>query len=156
MVWKNRADLPIERPARVAAAVHVFFPELLPGVLRALATIPVEFDLLVTNATGMPLSIDASAMPNVREIRVLDVDNQGRDMLPLIHLVNAGLLDPYELVVKVHTKKSQWRMTHDLGGVGGVLARGAARGPARINRAGAAVDNCLCDAAGPRRGHHRR
>jgi len=116
--WKTRADLPIERPARVAAAVHVFFPELLPGVLRALATIPVEFDLLVTNATGMPLSIDASAMPNVREIRVLDVDNQGRDMLPLIHLVNAGLLDPYELVVKVHTKKSQWRMTHDLGGSG--------------------------------------
>ena len=48
--WKTRADLPIERPARVAAAVHVFFPDLLPGVVRALATIPVEFDLLVTNA----------------------------------------------------------------------------------------------------------
>jgi lipopolysaccharide biosynthesis protein len=117
-VWKTRPDLPIERPARVAAVVHVFFPELLPGIVSALATIPVEFDLWITNASATQVTIDASALPNVREIRVLDLNNHGRDILPLVHLVNAGLLDPYELVVKVHTKKSQWRAAHDLGGSG--------------------------------------
>lgn len=30
----------------------------------------------------------------------------------MIRLVNAGLLEPYELILKLHTKKSPWRETH--------------------------------------------
>ena len=31
---------------------------------------------------------------------------------PLVQLANAGLLDPYDLVLKVHTKRSAWRDEH--------------------------------------------
>lgn len=116
--WKVRTDLPIEPTARVAAVVHVFFPELLDDLLARLRHIPVAFDLLVTNASGDELSIDPGLVPRMAAMRIFDVPNHGRDILPLVHLVNAGLLDPYELVVKVHTKKSVWREAHALAGSG--------------------------------------
>lgn len=116
--WKLRTDLPLESPSRVAAVVHVYYANLLPEILRNLESIPVEFDLFVTNASGRAVSIDPDRIALMRHVRVLDVANHGRDILPLVSLVNAGLLDPYELIVKVHTKESAWRAEHDLGGSG--------------------------------------
>src|SRR5450759_2225584 len=132
--WKLRTDLPLESPSRVAAVVHVYYANLLPEILRNLESIPVEFDLFVTNASGRAVSIDPDSIPLLQNVRVLDVANHGRDILPLVSLVNAGLLDPYELIVKVHTKESAWRAQHDLGGsgaawrdelLGGLLGTGA-------------------------------
>lgn len=116
--WSVREDLPLEAPARVVAVVHVYFTDLLPQIVAHLAHIPVAFDLLLTNASGEHVSVDPERLPHVRNIRVFEVDNHGRDILPLVYLVNAGLLDPYELVVKVHTKKSAWRQDHELDGSG--------------------------------------
>src|SRR5664280_503176 len=116
--WRLRTDLPLESASRVAAVVHVYYADLLPEILQNLESIPVEFDLLITNASGRFLSIDPERISLLRNVRVLDVANHGRDILPLVCLVNAGLLDPYELIVKVHTKESAWRAQHDLGGSG--------------------------------------
>lgn len=110
--------LAVEQPARVAALVHVFFPELVAELLDRLATIPVTFDLIITNATGGELHLDRTRIPRVGTVRVLDVANRGRDILPLVSVVNSGLLDPYDLVVKVHTKRSAWRADHELAGSG--------------------------------------
>jgi lipopolysaccharide biosynthesis protein len=116
--WKLRTDLPLASPCRVAAVVHVYYANLLPEILHNLGSIPVEFDLFVTNASGREVSIETGSIPLLHNVRVLDVANHGRDILPLVALVNANLLDPYELIVKVHTKESAWRAQHDLGGSG--------------------------------------
>jgi lipopolysaccharide biosynthesis protein len=116
--WRLRTDLPLEYPSRVAAVVHVYYADLLPEILQNLESIPVEFDLLITNASGRAVSVDPDSIALLRNVRVLDVANHGRDILPLVCLVNAGLLDPYELILKVHTKESAWRSEHDLGGSG--------------------------------------
>ena len=109
--------LPDERPdpPQVAVVVHCFFPELMEEILAGLANLPVDFDLVVTNASGASIRVDC---PSATTIRVLDVENHGRDIWPLMQLVNAGLLDPYDLVLKVHTKRSEWRQGHSLGGSG--------------------------------------
>ncbi len=105
--------------ARIAAVVHVYYVDLLPQIVEALAAMPVPFDLIVTNASGQALEIDESRMPQLGRLQVLDIENHGRDILPLVSVVNAGLLDPYELVFKVHTKKSVWREEHtELSGSG--------------------------------------
>lgn len=91
--------------ARIAVVIHSHFPEVLPELLDALDAIPEPFDLLVT--TTAP-HVDARAA-GASSIRVVRVENRGRDIFPLIRLVNAGLLDGYELVCKVHTKRSAWR-----------------------------------------------
>ena len=91
--------------ARLAVVVHSHFPEVLPELLAALDALPEPFDLLVTT-TAREVEADAAGAASVR---VFHVENRGRDILPLLRLVNAGLLDGYELVCKVHTKKSTWR-----------------------------------------------
>ena len=94
-------------------------------------SITVPFDLLVTNASGRHLALDTARMPQVRGSVILDVENRGRDLWPLAQLVNAGLIDGYELVVKVHTKRSDWRASHasSRGHRGVVAVRPACRRP---------------------------
>jgi lipopolysaccharide biosynthesis protein len=117
--WKARLDLPIANPARVGVVVHVFFPELLDEILRHLTAIPVTFDLIVTNASGQAIAIDRSALPRLSSLVILEVENHGRDILPLVQVINAGLLDPYQVILKVHTKRSEWRAGHgELTGTG--------------------------------------
>ncbi len=91
--------------ARIAVVLHCHFPEVLPELLAALEAIPEPFDLLVTT-TAREVGASASSASSVRFYRV---ENRGRDILPMIRLVNAGLLEDYRLVCKVHTKKSVWR-----------------------------------------------
>ena len=97
-----------EPGARLAVVVHSHFPEVLPELLAALDAIPEPFDLLVTT-TARELEMGAVDSAGAASVRVFHVENRGRDILPLLRLVNAGLLDGYELVCKVHTKKSTWR-----------------------------------------------
>lgn len=116
-VWRTVAGLPFPDPARVAVALHAYYPELLPELFDRLRFIPVPYDLYVTNATGGEITLPAD-LGQLSGATVLDVENQGRDILPLVSLVNAEYLDPYLVVLKVHTKRSQWRDEHDLAGDG--------------------------------------
>src|ERR1035437_6487972 len=110
--WKARADLPIETGARVGVVIHVYYPELLDEILRQLTAIPVTFDLIITNASGQEINVDRDQLPRLFGLVVLDVENRGRDILPLVQVVNAGLLDPYQVILKIHTKLSEWRAGH--------------------------------------------
>jgi lipopolysaccharide biosynthesis protein len=117
--WTIRTDLPTETVARVGVVVHVYYPELLDEILLQLAAIPVTFDLIVTNASGEAITVDPGPLPRLSRVVILDVENHGRDILPLVQVVNAGLLDPYQVVLKVHTKRSEWRAGHhELSGTG--------------------------------------
>lgn len=117
-IWRT-AELRIAEPSTVGVLVHVFYPELLAELIAELDHIPVRFDLIVTNATGEHLQLDRVDVPRARHVLVLEVANHGRDIWPMVQVVNAGLLDPYEIVLKVHTKRSEWRGEHaDLPGTG--------------------------------------
>lgn len=117
--WRVHPALPFTQPSRVAVLMHVHYPELVEELLGQLAHLPVEVDLLVTNSSGTPVTIDAAELPTVRQVAVLDCANHGRDILPMVSVVNAGLLDPYALVLKIHTKHSTWRADHaELSGSG--------------------------------------
>ncbi|MGO4299202.1 glycoside hydrolase family 99-like domain-containing protein [Leifsonia sp. RAF41] len=116
--WSSLYEFP-PAPARVAVLMHVFYTDLVPELCKQLANIPVPFDLIVTNASGEELELPLHGIPLVGHVAVLPVANHGRDILPLVEVVNAGLLDPYELVLKIHTKKSTWRAEHtELSGTG--------------------------------------
>lgn len=110
--WRVDPQLDVARPAKVAVVLHVYYPELLPEILARLGNIPVRFDLFITNASGERLDVP-EGMGNLGNVAILEVANRGRDILPTVQLVNSGALDPYELILKVHTKKSEWRGTHE-------------------------------------------
>ncbi len=115
----NHWTLPFEDSARVAAVIHVYYPDLLPEIIDHLARVPVPLDVYVTNASKTPIGEEDFLVGNVANAVVLPVENHGRDIAPLLYLINAGYLDPYDLVLKVHTKKSPWREEHaELSGSG--------------------------------------
>lgn len=119
LVWRTDSRFPFESPAEVGVVIHVYYAALLPELISLLGNIPTEFDVIVTNASGIPLNESDFRVGNARNVLVLDVENRGRDIFPLIQVVNAGLLDPYLMVLKMHTKKSAWREGHEtLGGDG--------------------------------------
>jgi lipopolysaccharide biosynthesis protein len=109
--WRSRDDLPLTHPASIGVVLHAYYPELLPELFERLQHIPLEYDLWITNATGAPIELPES-MGRLRNSRVIEVENRGRDILPLVALVNAGYLDPYRVILKVHTKRSGWRAAH--------------------------------------------
>lgn len=116
--WTMRSDVPFADPSRVAVIVHVYYPELLPAILHGIGRIPVPFDLIVTNASAEEIDVPSAGLPNLQNCAILPIENHGRDIYPLMALVNADLLNPYDLILKVHTKRSAWRAGHGLQGDG--------------------------------------
>jgi len=117
-VWLSESTR-TERSSAVAVVFHVYFVDLVDEFIAQLAQIPVDFDLVVTNSSGTPLSIPIDRLPHAKTISIVDSPNHGRDIFPFVSVVNAGLLDNARLVLKVHTKKSAWRDNReDLAGSG--------------------------------------
>jgi lipopolysaccharide biosynthesis protein len=98
---------------RLAVVLHVHYPELVPGILRLLGNLPERFDLFLTDSSGTDAPLPPLDLPLLGRFTRFEVENRGRDILPLVSLVNSGLLDPYDVVLKLHTKKSPWRESHD-------------------------------------------
>ena len=101
---------------RVAVVMHVYYPDLWPEFADRLRRLPGDFDVFVTLTYRGDETDDLAG-----EIRrdfprafVHPVENRGRDILPFLRLVNAGALDGYEAVCKIHTKKSPHREDGDI------------------------------------------
>jgi hypothetical protein len=111
--------------ADVAVVAHVFYHDVWDEMADRLAASGLAFDLWVTITdkgaeTDALIERIAAHFPNAR---VLRYPNRGRDVLPFVHLVNAGVLDGYRAVCKIHTKRSphrddgdHWRR-HLIGGI---------------------------------------
>lgn len=104
--------VPFASDSRVGVVIHVYYVDLVDELIAHLKTIPAPFDVYVTNASGQKLDEDRFKVGRAENAVVLPVKNHGRDILPLIELINSGYLDQYELILKLHTKKSLWREEH--------------------------------------------
>lgn len=90
---------------KVGIVAHVHYPELLGEILDCQDQIPVPSKLIVT--------VNSDASDQVREALrhradafVLDVANRGRDIAPFLQVLNSGMLDTFDAVLKIHTKRS--------------------------------------------------
>ena len=67
---------------------------------------------------GLKVSASTTLGPRERVV-IVEVENHGRDIFPTVQLVNSGVLDPYDMLLKLHTKRSPWREEHaELEGTG--------------------------------------
>lgn len=103
------ADIPAA-PAPVAVVLHLYYPDFWEEVAPVLAAQDLAFDLYVTltdgsAAAGLAARIRA-AMP---QARIWVMPNLGRDIFPFVHLLNAGLFQPYRAICKLHSKASPHR-----------------------------------------------
>ena len=96
-----------KRSGRIAVVLHLHYVDLWPELRDKILNISEPFDLFVSlhdNSTAEDTS--APIYEDFPFARVLKFENRGRDVLPFVAMVNAGLLRGYEVVCKIHTKKS--------------------------------------------------
>jgi len=103
--WRDAGQPVPEYPGSVALVAHAFYPELVPELLACHATLPSGSAILLTT---QPDTVDSvkNLVTHVGDAKVVGVENRGRDILPFLKLLNDGELDRYDIVLKLHTKRS--------------------------------------------------
>ncbi|TDQ92452.1 methyltransferase family protein [Paraburkholderia silvatlantica] len=104
------------RSGPIAVVVHLYYEDLWPEIRAALGAIEESFDLFVSVQSTASERIVNDIKSFYPLAKVMRFENRGRDVLPFVALINSGVLFNYELVCKVHTKRSlhrddgdQWR-----------------------------------------------
>lgn len=92
-------------PLRLAVHLHLHYLDLLEEFIGYLGNIPVSFDLFVTVTQTAP-ALAAELGRRFPCVAVLEVENRGKDIGGFIAALNRFDLDRYDLVLKLHSKKS--------------------------------------------------
>jgi glycosyltransferase involved in cell wall biosynthesis len=92
----------------VALHIHAYYPDLLPEILEHLSYNTVLPDLFVstTNQVDFEEIADLLKTYSGRVVEIRIVPNKGRDIGPLLTAFGAQLINQYEYVGHLHTKKS--------------------------------------------------
>lgn len=104
------------KPA-LTVVLHAFYPEVLAEMLELLYQWEVTYRLCVTvpqkKRSIVSRIINAAALSNCEKPQVLECANRGRDVLPLIKVIDRLVPAPNELILKLHTKKTVHRKDGD-------------------------------------------
>jgi lipopolysaccharide biosynthesis protein len=96
----------LKRSGRIAVVLHLHYADLWPELRDKILNIPEPFDLFVSVHDDAAEKNAALICGDFPLARVLKFENRGRDILPFVAMINAGLLQGYDLVCKIHSKKS--------------------------------------------------
>jgi len=102
----------MKQNGRIAVVLHLHYADLWPEFEKAISSISEPFDLFVT-VTSRDVEVEEGVQKAFPQAQVLHFENRGRDVLPFVVLMNSGVLFRYELVCKVHTKRSLHRVDGD-------------------------------------------
>ena len=91
---------------RIAVVLHLYYPDCWPEFAKALGNIPEPFDLIITTVAEKRQEVLDLVDADYPAARIYLVENRGRDIGPLFKLLEYEALENYELVLKLHTKKS--------------------------------------------------
>jgi GT2 family glycosyltransferase/SAM-dependent methyltransferase/glycosyltransferase involved in cell wall biosynthesis len=95
-----------DRPLRIAAVLHLYYPEMWPEFSVALERLPQGSDLFVTTVPEHRELVQAMLRREASGARLIVCENRGRDVGPFLAVMEAVRLEDYDYVLKVHSKKS--------------------------------------------------
>lgn len=98
-------------PKNIAVCLHIYYEDLWDEFDEILSRLSHPFDLFaVIIDRGHSLqTIKDKIKQAFPDVRILVFPNHGRDIFPFALMAASGLLDPYNAVCKIHTKKSPHR-----------------------------------------------
>jgi len=101
---------PVGQPGvRVAVVAHIFYPELAKEIYDLIRNIVEPFDLIITTPhEGAIASLIDIFSDLAASVTVSFSENRGRDVGPFLALHRSGLLERYDAILKLHTKKSTY------------------------------------------------
>jgi lipopolysaccharide biosynthesis protein len=99
----------------IAIVIHAFYYEIFLEILDYLhLNRNKNFKLYVTSPQELSGKIISSLKINGHKFSYLPVGNRGRDILPFLKIIAETFNDGHQLILKIHTKKSDHRQTGDL------------------------------------------
>lgn len=102
-----------EPSVRAAVLAHAYYPELWGEIRAVHATLPPGAGLIIT-APPEQAKLIAERAGDHPLVQILPVPNRGRDIAPFLQALHSGVLDGYDAVLKIHTKKSPHLMLGSL------------------------------------------
>lgn len=95
-------------PGSIAIHLHLYYIELANEFFHKLANVPFPFDLYITvrnEADKKSCELIYNKLPNMSQLKVIIVENRGRDIAPMVCNLNKELLK-YDYFAHLHSKKS--------------------------------------------------
>lgn len=90
---------------RVAIVAHVYYLDLVDEILECRAALPDAPPLFFTVPKDR-VEPARARMAGIPGVTIIPCENRGRDISPFLTLLGTGLLDPFDAVLKLHTKRS--------------------------------------------------
>jgi hypothetical protein len=90
---------------RIGVVVHLHYTDVWPDIEASLRCVSVPFGLIVT-LTAVNVRLENRIKAVFPNAKVTVVHNSGRDVRPFIDLLDDGSLDRFDVVCKIHGKKS--------------------------------------------------
>ena len=111
IVARSFQDSSVQHPLPqqpLAAVIHIYYPELWPELDAQLQASGLPLDRFITITDLGPEARDLRQDIEARypNDQIWLMPNHGRDVFPWVALINAGVLNPYQAVCKLHTKRS--------------------------------------------------
>lgn len=105
-------DNPLDKPTTpLAVLLHVFHEDLIEELLAKVKGFTLKFDFYVTVADTLTTQAIQKIISEFPSVKILEVNNRGRDILPFLKAIRHFELGRYKAVCKLHSKKSPHR--HD-------------------------------------------
>ena len=98
---------------RVAIVAHVYYLDLIDEILACRAVLPGQPPLFFTVPEDR-VEPARQRMAGISGVTILPCQNRGRDIAPFLTLLGTGLLDPFDAVLKLHTKRSPHLLDGDI------------------------------------------
>lgn len=92
-------------PLRVAIVAHAYYPDLIPEILRCRTFLPADTAVFITVPPDR-WTLAEDAVRGKPDVTLIGAPNRGRDIAPFLTVLESGVLDPYDAVLKLHTKRS--------------------------------------------------
>jgi lipopolysaccharide biosynthesis protein len=102
----RRVAAPPRHDAPLAVALHAFYPELLDEILPLLQAADLTQAVFVTCSEQGHAHVEAALNKNGVRATLTVVPNRGRDIAPFLQTLAQIDCAGYELLLKIHTKKS--------------------------------------------------
>ena len=94
---------------KLAVAIHAFYPEVLPDILESVRWLPPETKLFVSCVEQGADQVLKLLRDTGREYGLYVLENHGRDVLPFLTILPDIEQQGFDVVAKVHTKRSDHR-----------------------------------------------
>ncbi|PKQ06451.1 MAG: hypothetical protein CVT72_06530 [Alphaproteobacteria bacterium HGW-Alphaproteobacteria-11] len=103
------AAAPVPRPLSAALVVHAYYPDVFEEILATLRDTATAHRLYVTTTTERRADVERLLVASGRDYALRVFDNRGRDVLPFLKLFDELRGEGFDLVAKIHTKRSLHR-----------------------------------------------